>query len=67
MAELVIVRHYEPEPPEETAALLSRVYDRLFSADVLERLTRPSAESTIQPNEKDEKGAKDESCTLRES
>jgi hypothetical protein len=66
MAELVIVRHYEPEPPEETAALLSRVYDRLFSADVLEHLTRPPRGGTIHPSERGEEGARDEGCTLRE-
>jgi hypothetical protein len=66
MAELVIVRHYEPEPPEETAALLSRVYDRLFSADVLERLTRPQRESTISPRDNG-KGARYESGTTGKS
>lgn len=66
MAEqLVIVRHYEPPAPEETAELLRRVYDRLFDAAPLERLTRAPAESTILPDE-DGEGVSHESCTLRE-
>ena len=51
MAELVIVRHYEPPPPDEAEELLSRVYDRLFTADVLERLTRSQRKSTISPGD----------------
>ena len=51
MSELVIVRHYEPEPPEKTAELLSCVYSRLFNADVLERLTRSQRESAISPGD----------------
>ena len=48
-ARLVIVRHYEPPPTEERAALLARVYDRLFDAATLERLTQQPPKSTIVP------------------
>jgi hypothetical protein len=65
-SQLVIVRHYEPLPPEEAEELLHRVYDRLFDAALLERLTRPGAESTIPPGENG-KGASDESSKVRES
>ena len=47
VGKLVIVRHYEPASPEEAAEMMCRVYDRLFDADLLERLTRAQAESTI--------------------
>ena len=44
---LVIVRHYEPPVGGEAAELLRRVYDCLFDAALLERLTRSSPKSTI--------------------
>jgi hypothetical protein len=62
---LVIVRHYEPPPPQEEAALLHRVYSRLFDPATLERLTGPQAESTITVGD-DGKGAYDASGTLRQ-
>lgn len=44
---LVIVRHHEPLAGEEMAAVLRRVYGRLFDAATLERLTRASRVDTI--------------------
>jgi hypothetical protein len=64
---LVIVRHYEPPAPEEAAELLHCVYERLFDAALLERLTRSPGESTIQVSEREEKGEKDEGCAVRKS
>ena len=64
--QLVIVRHYEPPTPEEASELMRRVYDRLFDADLLERLTPEGAPSTIAPGENG-KGAKNESGALHSS
>ena len=64
--QLVIVRHYEPPAPEEAAEILHRVYDHLFDAALLERLTRPRAESTIKSGGNG-KGANRESGTLCKS
>jgi hypothetical protein len=60
---LVIVRHYEPLEPEERAEMLGAVYDRLFDAATLERLTKPQRKSTIFPASNG-KGAGNESRNL---
>ena len=64
-AKLVIVRHYEPPPAEERAALLARVYDRLFDAATLERLTRRRPKCTIAPGDSG-KGASYESGDIHQ-
>jgi hypothetical protein len=64
---LVIEREYEPPPAEELGAMLTAVYERIFDAALLERLTGSLSQSTIQPSETDEKGARGESCTVSPS
>jgi len=59
MSDLVIVRHYEPSPPDELAELLHRVYTRLLGIALPEHLTPPQDHSTM-----DDRGM-DENSTLR--
>ena len=49
--QLAIVRHFEPPPPHESAELLRRVYERVFDAALLERLTPGAKEPTIELGE----------------
>jgi len=58
MSNLVIVRHYDPTPPDELAELLHRIYTRLLDV-ALSDLTSPQHHSTI-----DDRGM-DERSTLR--
>ena len=49
--QLTIVRHFEPPPPQDTAELLRSVYERVFDAALLTRLTLGGEEPTIKPGE----------------
>jgi len=60
MSDLIIVRHYEPSPPDELAELLHRVYTHLLGIALPdEHLTPPQDHSTITDR------GMDENSTLR--
>ena len=64
--QLVIVRHFEPPAPEESAELLHLVSMRLLDAALLTRLTQPQGEARIESDQARGEGSY-ESGTVRES
>lgn len=64
--QLVIVRHFEPPPPEDTAELLRRVYGRLLETAMMKRLTQAQDEVRIESDQAQE-GERYASSEIRQS